>query len=407
MTNVNEIGPISLSDSEDRVLSRAESEVPLVVDLDGTLIRSDLLIESGFAYLGHNPLRLFSLLAIFGKGKALLKAVIAAQATIDVTHLPYDERVLGLMDEARRQGREVYIASASNERYVAAVANHVGADGWFASDSMVNLSREQKARRLVETFGKARFDYVGNDSNDVPVWSVCRRGWAIHPPQRVRATFEARGYDVTIISPPKGRLGAWIKLIRVHQWAKNALALVPLLTAQKFDIASLIDAVGAIVAFSFAASAVYIVNDLVDLDADRKHPSKKHRPLAAGTVPILAAFPAALALLVLAFVLALIIAPPFAVVLLTYLVLTTAYTFFFKRKMLVDIVILAALYTIRVIGGAAAIAVPVSEWLLAFSMFIFTSLALIKRYVELTGRLDADLPDPSNRNYKISDLDVV
>lgn len=380
---------------------------PLVVDLDGTLVRSDLLVESAFAWMGVNPLRVFSLPRLLAQGKAALKAGIAAAVAIDAACLPYDARVLALMEEARREGRRIYIASASNERYVAAVAAHVGADGWFASDARVNLSSEVKARRLVEAFGEKGFDYAGNDHADLPIWAVCRKGWAVHPPGSVRRELAARRLDVTTVEPRGDRLKPWLRLARVHQWAKNALVFVPLLTAQMFSFWTLADAVGAFFAFSFAASAVYIVNDLVDLEADRKHPSKRRRPLAAGTVPILAAFPVALVLLAVAFALALVVSPFFAGVLLVYLGLTTAYTFFLKRKLLVDVIVLAALYTIRVIGGAAAISVPISEWLLGFSMFIFTSLALIKRYVELAALLDAERPDPSNRDYRKSDLDIV
>jgi 4-hydroxybenzoate polyprenyltransferase len=210
-----------------------------------------------------------------------------------------------------------------------------------------------------------------------------------------------------IIESPPADVKSWMKLLRVHQWMKNVLVFVPLLTAHKFDLGSLISAAGAFLAFSFTASATYIQNDLVDIEADRKHPSKQHRPLAAGIVPIHAAMMAAVLLLVLAFALALAIGLGFATVLAAYLALTIAYTFSLKRKMLVDVIVLAALYTIRVFGGAAAIAVPVSEWLLGFSMFIFTSLALIKRYIELAARVDAELPNPSNRNYRKTDLDIV
>lgn len=381
--------------------------IAFVVDLDGTLIRSDLLVESAFAFVGADPLRVVSLARWLRRGKAALKDGIAAETEIDVAHLPYDERVLALMEEARARGRKVYVASASNERYVAAVAAHVGADGWFASDATVNLSSHAKARRLVEAFGEKGFDYAGNDRPDLAIWAMARKGWAVAPSAGLRKAIAASGDDVAVIEAPTGRMRAWIKLVRVHQWAKNALVLVPVLTAQKFGATAFLEAIGAFFAFSFAASAVYILNDLVDLEADRTHPSKKRRPLAAGTVPILTAMPVAVGLLATAFVLAAAISWPFLGVLFTYLVLTTAYTFFLKRKMLVDIIVLAGLYTIRVIGGAAAIAVPVSEWLLGFSMFIFTSLALIKRYVELAGRVDADLPDPSNRNYRKTDLDIV
>ena len=184
-------------------------------------------------------------------------------------------------------------------------------------------------------------------------------------------------------------------MLRVHQWAKNLLVFVPLVSAQAFTLIAFGNAVGAFVAFSLAASAMYIINDLVDLDSDRKHPRKNRRPLAAATVSITRAAALAPVLLVVAFGLALFVGNLFAATLATYVILTMAYTFSLKRKMLIDVIALALLYTIRVIGGAAAISVFVSEWLLGFSMFIFTALALIKRYVELAVRVDESLPDPA------------
>ncbi|MEJ7929787.1 UbiA family prenyltransferase [Ramlibacter sp. AN1015] len=379
---------------------------PLVVDLDRTLVRADLLAQSALECAGAGPARIL-LLRLLSLGKAAVKDGIAAGTSIAASTLPYEERVLELIRDARREGRRVYIASANNERYVADVAEHVGADGWFASCTAPNLSADAKAQLLVEAFGEKGFDYAGSGQADLPVWEVCRRGWALDPTRGLREALAARGSHVTIVAPTKGSMKPWLKLIRVHQWAKNILIFVPLITAQQFGPASLALAVAAFLAFSFAASAAYIVNDIADLEADRQHPSKKRRPLAAGSVPITAAIPVSLALLFTAMALALALGPLFAGVLFVYISLTTAYTFFLKRKMLVDIVTLAALYTLRVIGGAAAISVPVSEWLLAFSMMIFTSLALLKRYVELASLLDAGLPDPSNREYRKSDLDLV
>lgn len=381
--------------------------VPLIVDLDGTLVRSDLLVESAFAWLGAKPQRLVEALRLLVRGKAALKAGIAAETPLDVSLLPYDEDVLSIIEEARGNGRPIYIASASHERYVSAIASHLGLDGWFGSDATVNLSGEAKARRLVETFGEKGFDYIGNDSPDLPVWAVSRRGIAVHPPASVRRRLPTIGTEVRILERTGDRAKAWVKLLRPHQWAKNALVFVPMLVAHKFDGPSLLASLAALVAFSIAASSIYVINDLVDIEADRKHPTKRRRPLAVGTVPILASIPVAGTMMVVALALAVAISPLFALTLIVYLGLTTAYTFSLKRKMLVDIIALAALYTIRVLGGAAAISVPVSEWLLGFSMFIFTSLALIKRYVELTARIDADLPDPSNRNYRKTDLGVV
>lgn len=384
------------------------SELPLVVDLDGTLIRTDLLIESAFAHLGQDPFRLVGLVSALLRGKAALKAHIAATTKVDLARLPYDEDVLALIHAARAAGRPVYLASASNERYVAAIADHLGLFvGRLASSDSENLSSHAKAERLVAAFGGSGFEYVGNDKADLAVWKVARGHVAVRASAAVRARLTAFAPDAVFLARTATATRGWKKLLRVHQWAKNALILVPLVTAQRFNLVSLGEAVGAILAFCCAASSIYILNDLVDIEADRAHLTKKLRPLAAGTVPISQALIASPILMTASTIGALLIGPRFAVVLLSYLTLTTAYTFVLKRKMMVDVVALATLYALRVIGGAAAISVPLSEWLLAFSVFIFTALALVKRYVELATLLDADLPDPSNRNYRKADLDIV
>ncbi|NLH82016.1 MAG: UbiA family prenyltransferase [Phyllobacteriaceae bacterium] len=385
----------------------AEEDIPLIVDLDGTLVRSDLLVETGVAWIAARPRRLAEIPDLLRRGKAALKAAIAADTLLDAALLPYDDAVSALVAEARRDGRRVWVASAGNRRYVAAVAEHVGADGWFASDDVVNLSGETKALRLVEAFGAKNFDYVGNDRADLPIWAVCRRRFAVRPSRSTRAALAALDPNAVVIEPPEHSWRAWVKLLRPHQWAKNALVFVPLVTSHSFDAISILASLFACVAFSLAASSIYVVNDLVDVDADRRHPTKRLRPLAAGTVPILAAPLVAAALTALSLIVGMAVSWPLTGVLAGYLALTTAYSFSLKRKMLIDAITLAALYTLRVMAGAAAIAVPVSEWLLGFSMFVFTALALIKRHVELTARIDAHLHEATNRNYHKSDLGVV
>lgn len=400
--------PSGAAGQRDAVAAAKADALPLVVDLDGTLIRTDLLIESGFAHLGQDPFRVTGLVSALLQGKAALKARIADATDIDPAGLPYDADVLGLIHAARAAGRPVYLASASNARYVSAIAAHLGVfDGWLASSRTENLSSEIKAERLVERFGHHGFEYVGNGPADLAVWKVARAQVAVNASATVRARLAAFAPGAVFLASQASPLRAWTKLLRIHQWAKNALILVPLVTAQRFNLASLGDAVGAIAAFCLAASSIYILNDLVDIAADRAHPTKRLRPLAAGTVPVSQALLAVPVLLALSMTGALLIAPLLAVVLFAYLALTTAYTFILKRKMMVDVIALATLYSLRVIGGAAAISVPVSEWLLAFSVFIFTALALVKRYVELATLLDSDLPDPANRNYRKSDLDIV
>ena len=386
----------------------AQRNVPLVVDLDGTLIRSDLLVESAFSHIGRDPTRIFGLLSALTRGKAELKSHIATVTDVDASHLPYDSRVIELIQKARAIGRPVYLASASNERYVEAVARYLGLfDGWFASNATENLSSSAKAERLVQAFGNTGFDYIGDGSADLAVWSVSRLRIAVNPSRAVKTKLLSLDPAAEILQTDGKQVPEWVNLLRVHQWAKNVLVFVPLITAQRFNLLSVTEALAAFLAFSLAASGIYLINDLVDIDADRKHRSKYRRPLAAGTISVLAALMVAPILVTIATVGSFFVDPLFGAALLSYLALTTAYTFVLKRKMMIDVVALAMLYSLRVIGGAAAIAVPLSEWLLAFSMFMFLSLALIKRYTELAGRLDANLPDPTNRDYLKIDLDIV
>ena len=340
------------------------------------------------------------------KGKAHFKDVVAQAGHLDPVSLPYDEAVLGRIREALTAGRPVYLVSASNARFVSAIADHFGFfAGWFGSDAITNLSGPNKARLLVETFGERGFDYVGNDHADKHVWGVASKRIGIRTPAWMNKELTLLGVEV--IDSPKPTLATWLKLLRIHQYAKNALVFLPLLAAHKFDPGSLLQSVLAGLAFSLCASSAYILNDLVDLSADRGHPSKKNRPLAAGAIPISHAVIVMAILPLCSTALAAFVSLPFLAVLLFYFALTIAYTCWFKKKMLIDVVALAVMYTLRVIGGAAAIGVSVSEWILAFSMFMFVALALIKRYQELATRLDQALPDPSNRNYKVGDLEII
>ena len=385
-----------------------QNRVPLVVDLDGTLIASDLLIESAFARVGRDPLSIVGAALASARGKAQLKEFLADGSAFDPSTLPYDERVLARVREAVAAGRPVFLASASNERLVAAVAAHLGLfAGWFASDSSKNLSGPAKASRLVDAFGAGGFDYIGDDEADLAVWAVCAGRIAVGASARLGNKLSAIDPNAEFLPSSRPSAKVWSRALRVHQYAKNALVFVPLLTAHKLQLDAVLTAALAAMAFSLCASGVYMLNDLVDLNADRRHPIKRHRPFASGAVPVGRGVVAIPIVLAGAAALAAAVSWPFLGVIAGYFLLSTAYTFFLKRRLMVDIVALATLYTIRVIGGAVAIDVVMSEWLLAFSMFIFAALALIKRYVELAARLDAGLPDPSNRNYRNADLNIV
>jgi 4-hydroxybenzoate polyprenyltransferase/phosphoserine phosphatase len=380
----------------------------LVADLDGTLIRTDLLVETAFALLGRSPLSVFQMIGWLVRGKAFLKQRLAEATDLDVATLPYEPAVLARIETARQGGCKIYIASASDESLVRGVSEHLGVDGWFASDGRVNLAGETKARRLVDDFGAGGFDYIGDAPADLPVWRAAQTAVIIQGHEGLRRRLVADHARTEVLQTGhRPRINAWLALLRPHQWAKNALVAVPLLTAHAFSLSALAMTALAIGAFCLCASSVYIINDLVDIQADRSHPTKHRRPFAAGDLPIIAGAALAPLLLVVAAGLGALISWRFLAVLGVYYLLTSAYTFVLKRKMMIDVVTLASLYTLRVVAGAAAIAVPVSEWLLGFSMFLFLSLALIKRHSEMAVRLDTGLPDPLNRNYKVTDLPLL
>lgn len=375
------------------------------MDLDGTLVRSDLLIETAFSELGRRPLSLFGMLSALRRGKAALKHRLCESVDFDPAALPYDEEVLARIRQARADGRPVYLASASNGRLVEAVAGHIGMfSGWFASDETNNLARNEKARRLVEAFGAQGFDYIGNDAADLPVWERAATAIAVRAPSSVARRLKTIAADVEHLHHERPTWRTWARLIRVHQYAKNALVFLPLLAAHKFEWSAFGQAGVAAVAFCLCASGVYVLNDLVDLQEDRRHRTKCDRPLASGAIPLMHGLVAVPLLLLAAALVAWSVSPAFLGVLLGYFAITTAYSFFLKRKMLIDVMTLATLYSVRVFGGAVAIDVVVSQWLLAFCMSLFVSLALMKRYVELAARSDANMPDPSNRDYRTGDL---
>jgi 4-hydroxybenzoate polyprenyltransferase/phosphoserine phosphatase len=384
---------------------------PLVVDLDGTLIRSDVLIESGFAFLKSAPHRFYEpLLWLARKGKAGLKAHLADRTNVDVTVLPYDDAVLDWLKAEREGGRSLVLATASHERYAEAISQHLGIfDRTFATDGETNLSSHRKRDRLVAEYGEKGFDYAGNSHDDIAVWQSAERAYVVNPSPGVERAARRQGNVERVIESRPPTLKTWARSLRLHQWLKNLLIFVPLLAAHEVSKAPLLfAAILAFFSFGLCASSVYLLNDLLDLEDDRHHPVKRKRPLASGALPIpwgLALFPV---LLGVAIAIAWSSLPPrFAVVLAGYYLLTLAYSLFLKKQVMVDVVVLAMLYTTRIIAGTAAIGGHLTFWLLAFSMFIFLSLALVKRYAELYSLQSRGLVKTRGRGYMSSDLPLI
>ena len=395
-------------DGGDMVAGAAVRRPPLVVDLDGTLIRSDLLVESFLALLGADPLAALRALAALRDGKAAFKAALADAALIDVTTLPFDETVLDLVRRARAEGRETHLASASDHRYVAAVAGHLGLfDGAEGSSGGRNLSGHGKAQALVERFGEGGFDYVGDAAVDAAVWARARTAYVVAPSARLSRRLARQGLAPEPVGERRSSARAYLKAMRPHQWMKNLLVFAPLLAGHAFSAATVLSAAAAFVAFSLVASSVYLLNDLLDLRSDREHARKRLRPFASGRAsPLLGALLAP-ALLAAGALTALALPWRFGAALAAYYALTVAYSFSLKRVMTVDVIALACLYGARLVAGGYATDVPLSPWLEALAVFLFLSLALVKRAGELADGVAAGRGDPAGRGYRLGDLPVV
>ncbi len=390
-------------------VTQEQAAAPLCVDLDGTLIRSDLLLESVLLLIKRNPLYVFVLPLWLLRGKAVLKAEVAARVEIDPAALPYNAEVLEWLRSERASGRSLWLCTAANERLAGRVAESLGIfAGVIASDGNTNLAGGNKADRLVDRFGERGFDYAGNEHRDLAIWRRARGAIVANGGASLERKV-ARQTPVLRTFPSRVKFArAAFRALRPHQWAKNVLVFVPLLAAHRAsDAAAIIAALLAFIAFCACASSVYVLNDLLDLEADRAHPRKSKRPFAAGDLSILTGLAFAPALLAIAIVIAAFLPQKFQLVLATYYFLTLAYSVVLKGRVLIDALALAGLYTLRIVAGAAAVAVPLSFWLLLFSVFLFLSLAFVKRFAELDALRRQQRLRAAGRGYHVEDLPIL
>lgn len=380
---------------------------PLAVDLDGTLFKGDVFLEAILRFIFANPILNIPILAFWMiKGRAYAKAKLAEAAPADPTILPYDERVLDWLRAERRAGRTIVLATASDRRAAQAIADHLGIfDAVYASDGLVNLKSRKKAERLAQSFPQG-FVYAGNESADLKVWSHAAGAVVVNASSGLA---KAAGKTTAIEKsfPPEGNaLKALIKAIRPQQWAKNVLVFLPMLVGQGwFDAEAWRNAIIAFFALSCAASSVYLVNDASDIDADRRHHRKRRRPFASGALS--PAIGLAFSIVLLAAGLALGALAGVLPFVLLYLTASTLYTFWLKRMALVDVFLLATLYTIRIVLGGFATGYLASDWLMAFSSFFFLSLALAKRAVEVDTLAAKGGSELSRRGYLARDGSIL
>lgn len=388
-----------------------EDNTPLVVDLDGTLISSDMLIESGIHHYKSNFKSVINLPRLLQKGKAQLKSTLAENFEFDAATLPYSPKVLSYINEQRESGRTIVLATASDYRIAEKIAEHLNIfDLVLSSKNDINLNAEVKAKTLVELYGEKQFDYMGNSLDDIAVWQSARKAIVVNPEKGVLQEARRTAPVTAVLTDGNNTLKHYAKALRLHQWAKNTLIFVPLLAAHQLSsIDKVWDGLIAFILFGMCASSVYLINDLLDIQDDRHHHSKKKRPLASGKVSLQHAVILAPSLCLFAFAASLILLPfLFTVCLATYMVLTSLYSFVLKRVLFIDVITLALLYTQRIIAGVAVFEVKLSFWLLALSTFVFLSLALVKRYTELIAARNSNkLGKTKGRGYHTDDIELI
>ena len=397
--------------------------LPLCVDLDGTLVKSDTLYDSTLVLARQRPAELLKLPAWLFQGKAALKRHISSAVQLDVTHLPYNRELVQYLQQQHASGRPIYLATAADATLAQRVANHLGFfTGVLASDGSVNLAGGNKLAAFRQQFGD-NFAYIGNALPDLSLLQHCQQPMVANPTAALRSALRsARITPIRTFKEQVSPLRAWPRALRLHQWAKNALIFLPLLLAHAWNPALLTGAAIAFVSFGFCASATYIVNDLLDLESDRQHPRKRRRPFASGDLSALAGVAVVLLFLATATTLAialphiirtiapsLVLATPYQISFLgwlgVYLVTTLAYSLRFKRAVLVDVIVLSGLYTIRILAGSAATGITISPWLGGFSIFFFLSLAFVKRFAELESLRERGGATASGRGYHVADIE--
>ncbi|QRY41712.1 UbiA family prenyltransferase [Microbacterium hominis] len=357
---------------------------PLVVDLDGSLLRSDSLHESIAAHL-RRPGRLWAAASAGRRGRAAFKRALAPGTEEALADAPLNPAVYALIGDAVAVGREVVIATGADDGVARAIASRVnGVREVIASDGQTNLTGAHKADELVSRFGRGGFDYVGNAPVDAAIWDAADVAYlATSRATGVPAWARERSFAAVLRDPRPPSWRVWMRALRVHQSLKNLLLFLPLIASHTLtDPTLLARAIIGFVAFTLMASAVYLLNDTLDIASDRTHPRKRSRPIAAGWISPLHAVAASGALVLCAILVASLLGPGFVTILLAYAAMTTAYSFWLKRITVVDIVTLALLYMVRIVAGAVATGIALSFWFTGVTLFLFLSLALVKRYAE-------------------------
>jgi len=394
--------------SNELKIRRIENDIPLVVDLDGTFLNTDLLYESIVLLIKRNPLYVFLIPIWLLQGKIYLKKKLHQLVNLNFSLLPYNKNLLDFLEMEMDSGREIVLATASLQSNAVQVAKKFPMlFGEVCGSEMINLKGKKKLEFLLTKYGQAGYDYIGNSYADLPIFAESRHSFLVTDDKILTNRTKKVSNLQRRWSNHRNGFKDFLKAIRAYQWIKNLLIFVPLITSHSFDLKNIISAFVGFIAFGMVASSGYLINDLIDLESDRAHARKCFRPMASGGLSI----PFGVIITVILFSIGLAIAAllglQFLLIVSVYFVLTLAYSLYLKKIAMADVFTLAILYSIRVIAGAILINVLLSSWLISFSMFLFLSLALVKRYGELYKVKDAGEKVNKAREYNLFDLQLL
>jgi 4-hydroxybenzoate polyprenyltransferase len=384
----------------------------LCTDLDGTILLGDSFWESFLSLIGTHAWYIILVPFWLLRGKAALKHEIARRVTLNASTLPMRRELVEFLRAEKSKGRKVILATGSDVKIARGVAEVLGVfDAVLASDGETNLAGEKKRQAIQELVGKRGFDYVGNSWDDVPIWRVATSAIAVRPSPRLLTRLQKTATVSRVFEERENYSTSLWHSLRPQHWVKNLLVFVPIVMAHDVrDPTRMFDVLVCFLSFSVAASGVYLLNDLLDLEEDRHHPQKKYRAFASGKVPVSAGIVLVPILFGAGLVMAWLVSPLLAGVIALYVLGTTAYSTYAKRLPIVDVLFLAGLYLLRILAGGVSAKVPVSFWLLAFSMFLLLSLAFTKRHAELIAQKNSNEGSEcreSKRGYRLQDLDLV
>ena len=381
----------------------------IIVDLDGTLLKTDMLCEAVVAKISKNFKETINILKVLLLNNRLeFKNYAFKDNTIDINTLPFNQEVISKVKKLKKSGNKIYLVTASPTNIAIKINEALKIfDNVYGSTDEVNLKGEEKKKLLNKLFGKKNYHYFGNSKEDLHVWKDSGYAYLVNVSFKIKNKVNDIRIPFESIETKKSKFEIFKSVIRIKQWIKNILIFVPLIAAQAFTLENYIQCLYAFVSFSMIASGVYIFNDLLDIRVDRHHEIKKNRVFASGEMQLETGFVIGVLLWIIGFILTSAINTSFLWALVVYSILTSLYSIKLKKIPIIDLCTLSILYTLRIWSGSVANEIQLSVWLLALSIFLFYSLACVKRLGELsnnklTGRLTI-----KDRGYDIKDIPIV